>query len=69
MGLIANLYKKKFVNRYDKEVGIPYYSYLDFKGLKQESNSFINSRGIEIHYFYYYYDNLILTRLFSFYMA
>ena len=57
MGIISKQYIKQFVCRYDKEVGVPYYSYLDFKGLHQESNSFINSKGIEIHYFYYYYDN------------
>ena len=37
-------------------MGVPYYSHTDFEGLKQESYTFINSRGIEIHYFYYYYD-------------
>ena len=57
MGFIAKTYIKRFVCRYDKEVGVPYHSYLDFKGLKQESYTFNNSKGIEIHYFYYYYDN------------
>ena len=57
MGIISKRYIRDFVKRYDKEVGVPYYSYLDFNGLKQESFSFINSKGIEIHYFYYYYDN------------
>ena len=57
MGLISSLYVKKFVCRYDKEVGIPYYSHLDFKGLKQEAYIFNNSQGVEIHYFFYYYDN------------
>ena len=56
MGLISYFYKKKFVCRYDKEVGIPYYSRLDFNNLKQDAHSFINSKGIEIHYFFYYYD-------------
>ena len=36
---------------------MPYYAYTDFKGLKQEAYSFNNSKGIEIHYFFYYYDN------------
>ena len=57
MGIVARVYKKRFVCRFDKEVGVPYYSCADFKGLKQESFSFINSKRIEIHYFYYYYDN------------
>ena len=57
MGIVAKVYRKRFVCRFDKEVGVPYYSYTDFKGLKQESFSFINSKRIEIHYFYYYYEN------------
>ena len=57
MGLITNQYKKNLVRRYNKEVGIPYYSFSDFKDLKQEAKTFTNSKGIEIHYFFYYYDN------------
>ncbi len=57
MGLITNQYKKNLVRRYNKEVGIPYYSFSDFKDLKQEPKTFTNSKGIEIHYFFYYYDN------------
>ena len=57
MGIVSKVYIDKFVTRYDKEVGVPYYVYTDFKGLKQEAYTFNNSRGIEIHYFFYYYDN------------
>ena len=57
MGLVSYLYKKHFVCRYDKEVGVPYYSTSDFKGLNEEAFSFVNSRGIELKYFYYYYNN------------
>lgn len=57
MGFIVNHYIKYFVHRYDKEVGIPYYSYKDFKDFNCEDNSFTNSYGINIRYFYYYYDN------------
>ena len=57
MGLVSYLYKKHFVCRYDKEVGVPYYCASDFKGLNEEVFSFINSKGIELKYFYYYYDN------------
>lgn len=57
MSIISHQYKKQFVCRYDKEVGIPYYSFSDFKGLKQEAYSFTNSLGIELKYFFYYYDN------------
>lgn len=57
MGFIVNHYIKYFVHRYDKEVGIPYYSYKDFKDFKCENNSFTNSYGINIRYFFYYYAN------------
>ena len=57
MGLVSYLYKKHFVCRYDKEIGVPYYQTSDFKGLKEESFSFTNSKGIELKYFYFYYDN------------
>lgn len=57
MSIFSKVYIKKFVCRYDKEVGVPYYTYEDFKGLHQEEYSFNNSKGIEIHYFFYYYDN------------
>ena len=57
MGYISYVYKKKFVCRYDQEVGVPYHVYTDFPGLKQEAYTFINSSKVEIHYFYYYYDN------------
>ena len=36
MGLVVNLYKKYFVRRFDKEPGVPYYSYTDFPGLNRE---------------------------------
>lgn len=57
MGIITHFYKKNFICRYDKEIGVPYYAYTDFIGLRQEIYSFTNSRRIEITYFYYYYDN------------
>ena len=57
MGIISRRYIKDFVCRYEKQVGVPYYSVSDFKGLKEEKASFNNSKGTEIHYFYYYYDN------------
>ena len=57
MGIISRRYIKDFVCRYNKQVGVPYYSSNDFNGFKEEAYSFNNSKGIEIHYFYYYYDN------------
>lgn len=56
MGIIVNQYKKNLVRRYNKEVGIPYYSFKDFEGLKQEANTFKNSKSKQIHYYFYYYD-------------
>ena len=55
MGIFSSHYIKFFVHRYDKVVGIPYYSYQDFKGLHQESYKFKNTDNIDIAYFYYYY--------------
>ena len=66
MGIVSSIYIKKFVCRYDKEVGVPYHSYLDFKGLHKEEFTFNNSNNIEIHYFYYYYDNYDDSRLLLF---
>lgn len=57
MGLIVNKYKENLVRRYEKEPGIPYYSFENFENFKQESKVFTNSRGVEIHYFFYYYDS------------
>ena len=66
MGPIAKVYIEKFVCRYDKEVGVPYYSVEDFKDFKCEAYTFNNSEGIEIHYFYYYYDNYRTDRIILF---
>ena len=51
MGLVSYVYKKEFVCRQDKMVGVPYYSTADFKGLKEESFTFVNSKGIERKYY------------------
>ena len=66
MGPISKVYIEKFVCRYDKEVGVPYYSVEDFKGFKREAYTFNNSKGIEIHYFYYYYENYRTDRIILF---
>ena len=66
MGPIAKVYIEKFVCRYDKEVGVPYYSAEDFKGFNREAYTFNNSIGIEIHYFYYYYANYRTDRIILF---
>ena len=69
MGIISRLYIKKFVCRYDKQVGVPYYSYTDFKGLKQEEYSFTNSKGIELKYFFFITITIRKRRLFYSYMV
>ena len=66
MGPIAKVYIEKFVCRYDKEVGVPYYSAEDFKDFRREAFTFNNSKGIELHYFYYYYDNYRTDRIILF---
>ena len=66
MGIVSSLYKKFFIRRYDKEVGVPYYTYSDFEGLKQEAYSFINSKGVEIKYFYYFYEKPTQEKLILF---
>ena len=66
MGPISKVYIQKFVCRYDKEVGVPYYSVEDFKDYKREAYTFNNSKGIEIHYFYYYYENYRTDRIILF---
>lgn len=57
MGVITKMYKDNFILRFDKDEAIPYYSASDFPGLNFEEKTFNNSLGIEIHYFFYSYDN------------
>ena len=54
MGLIK-LYKDNFLQRQDKDPAIPYYSHNDFPNLIYEENSFTNSLGIKLNYFFYSY--------------
>ena len=67
MGLVSSVYKKRMLHRYDKDGYTPYLSSENFAGLNKETHTFINSLGVEISYFYYYYDsynpNLIILFL------
>ena len=54
MGLIK-LYNDNFLQRLDKDPAIPYYSYQDFPGIDYETNSFTNSLGVKLNYFFYSY--------------
>ena len=66
MGLITNIYQKNFLQRFDKDGVIPYYSAADFPGLACEEGSFQNSAGVEIRYFTYYYDGFFPDKLILF---
>ena len=57
MGIISRGYLKNFICRYDREVGVPYYSVSDFKGLHEEIGTIVNSNKQKIHYYFYYFDN------------
>ena len=57
MCIVKKFLQKSILIRYDKDGAIPYYSADDFPGLNVEEKTFINSKGIEIHYFFYNYDN------------
>ena len=57
MGLVSKIYQKRMLHRYDKDGFTPYLSSEDFPGLNKETHSFINSLGVEISYFYYYYKD------------
>lgn len=65
MGLIK-IYKSNFLIRFDKDEAIPYYSYQDFNHLSYEENSFINSLGIEVKYYFYSYDGYNKDRIILF---
>ena len=56
MGIVSSIYKKRMLHRYDKDGYTPYLSNDNFAGLNKETHTFINSLGVEISYFYYYYD-------------
>lgn len=66
MGVITKLYIDNFLQRFDADEAIPYYSYKDFKGIVFEEKSFKNSAGIDIKYFYYYYPNFIKDKIILF---
>lgn len=66
MGLIVKLYKDNFIQRFDVDGAVPYYSASDFKGLNFEENIFNNSLGIEIHYYFYSYENYKKDKLIIF---
>ena len=66
MGLITNIYQKNFLQRFDKDGAIPYYSAEDFAGLTCEEGSFLNSANVQIRYFTYHYDEHVPDKLILF---
>ena len=56
MGLITKMYKDNFLQRFDKDGVIPYYSVDDFPGLFCSQSSFQNSAKVRIEYFIYHYE-------------
>ena len=62
MGLIVNLYKKNFLQRFDKDEAIPYYSAADFPGLSCECGSFRNIYHIPVCYCLYSYEGYNRSR-------
>ena len=65
MGLIK-LYKDNFLIRLDKDEAIPYYSYEDFPNIIYEENSFVNSLGVKLNYFFYSYKGYNLDKIIFF---
>ncbi len=66
MGIIVNMYKKNFFQRYDVPEDIPFFSCGDFPGLRCTQGSFRNSSEIEIRYFIYSYEGYDEDRLILF---
>ena len=66
MGIIVNLYKKNFLQRYDKDGAIPYYCAADFPKLSCEEGAFRNSADTEIRYFTYDYEGYRTDKLILF---
>ena len=57
MSAVVDFYQKNFLQRFDKDAAIPYFSPADFPGLFCEENSFHNAACIKIRYFIYRYEN------------
>ena len=66
MGKITDMYQENFLQRFDKDGIIPYYSAADFPGLICAEDAFLNSAGALIRYFFYRYPGYDETRLILF---
>ena len=56
MSISVSIYKKNFLQRFDKDEAIPYLSSEDYPSLKKQTFSFITTKGDEVKYFIYNYD-------------
>lgn len=63
MGSITRMYEQNFLQRYDKDDAIPYYSVTDFPDLTCDPSSFRNTMGVTIAYFLYHYDSFDPNKL------
>lgn len=63
MGPIIRMYRDNFLQRYDKDEAVPYACAEDYPGLVCERGSFLNSAGIMICYFTYFYEECDRNRL------
>ena len=66
MGLITNMYRKNFLQRYDPDEAVPYHSPADFPGLACGDGEFTNSAGVRIRYFTLRYEGYDPERLILF---
>lgn len=62
MSITVNIYKKNFLQRYDKDEAIPYFSGADFPGLACGDGAFRNAAGVSVRYFTYCYDGYDQSR-------
>lgn len=60
---VLDIYKNMVCRRCDDDGTAFYFSYLDFKGLKQESYPFYSSLGHKLQGYLYCYDNVIPNRI------
>ena len=66
MGKITDMYQENFLQRFDKDGIIPYYSAADFPELICAEDAFLNSARALIRYFFYQYPGYDETRLILF---
>ena len=66
MGLITDMYRKNFLQRYDKDEAVPYGCAADYPGLVCEQDSFRNSLDVQVQYFIYHYAEYNRNRLILF---